>query len=232
MKTDTRRRFIKRTGAVTLGSYLGLGVIPVRQLRATDGSSVTNQFLTGIKFNVPWIDAPHQGNPLGTPNEDTKYTAQHQATYPVTDGMGNSGTVTITTYNSADALPNICSPSLRMETKWKIDYDMVDMCGDAFVHYKGTMNIREVRNYECISGVITMLTEERWHDGGIGTPVLLRKVPGGSDIAGDTYPGASPTSPSYIDVKADGSGVRLKRGSDNTAYQTLTRHYELRCCVP
>ncbi len=54
MEKLTRRSFVKRSGAVTLGSVLGLGVLPslTRKLHATDLSMA---LVTGVSFNWPAV---------------------------------------------------------------------------------------------------------------------------------------------------------------------------------
>jgi hypothetical protein len=230
---DTRRRFIHRTGAVGLSTYLGLGIIAPRRLLATDGSGV-NRFLTGIKFLVPWPNPPAQGAWLKQPNEDTLYRSQQQSTHNVTDGLGKSGVITITTYNQANEIPGRCrGTSLMIETVTLAEVDITMQVGDMFCHYKGSLRRNESREFECINGVVTMLDEDATQEGGPGDIRTLTYA-GTSPIPPTTYPNAS--SFSWIEMDIGQGGVRVRNSADSPAdgmnFVGCPRNYTLQCCVP
>jgi hypothetical protein len=108
MNSLNRRSFIKRTGGATLGTALGLGLIPsvTNRLRAADTST------TGVKCNTS-PPPPASGSPPPAPVISTSSPALAYAGGQITTGLD----VTVPPTNS-------CVSSLRIDySRWiRFDY--------------------------------------------------------------------------------------------------------------
>jgi hypothetical protein len=126
MTKITRRSFVKRSGAATLGSALGLGVLPslTRRLHAQDTSLESSQGVT-ILFK----------------------TASDLSAYSV-----NGGQLTIKQVLTVSTAAGLCVPSLKATRTY--DYKFTKVVNN--LEYTGIASAVVHRYYKCINGVPTI----------------------------------------------------------------------------
>jgi len=126
MTKISRRTFVKRSGAATLGGALGLGILPslTRRLHASDTSTQAGSGVEILYSSVTDL-----------------------ASYKV-----NGGNLTISQVLASTAVPGSCVPSLKATRSYVFDYTKV-VNG---LTYNAHVTLEVHRYYSCVNGAPTV----------------------------------------------------------------------------
>lgn len=226
----TRRRFIKNSGGATLGTVLGIGLLPsiTRKLCAQDSST----HYGGIKWTDTLANHDTAHATIYGPNEDTVYHAQSYTTQNITDGPYH-GTLEVIRSIATDIIPGMCASRIRIEAITQMTITMTMILFNQIVKYQGGFSVRTVKYMECIGGIISETSSYTYRSDDNGDHVFVTKISHGTGVSDDAdnyYPANGVAE--EVEVNAAGNGVRLKpiSGTPPAFTPVATGGYTVQCC--
>ena len=181
-----RRSFVKRTGAVTLGSVLGLGILPSinRRLHATD-TSVNPITVTGVQYSIPATKDYVTGTSIAFSIANAKEIQDYQSTN-ISDADNPHATQEEWVHIGLSNAPGVCGLSLT-----EIVTRQVTVTIKLFnaVPFTRTIRIVQPRTLTCQDNqIVTTVGQETYFVDGVQVTALAA----GYELlsaSGDAYPG-------------------------------------------